>query len=225
MIVLKLIFIFVVNCFPWSLRRLLYNYFFSWNLNKKSYIGFSFLLVDSVVMEENSRIGHLNIFKGLASVKLSCNSRVGSLNYFTAFPQNGVGFFCHQPERKPIFKLGKESAVTSRHYLDCTAGIEIGSFSTFAGIRSTVLTHSIDLKLNRQHSSPVLIGDYCFIGTNVVILPNSTVPSLCVVGSGTVFRGHFQENRTIFFGNPVQFKPIDNSQSHAYFDRIKGFVN
>jgi len=223
--IMKFILLFFINCFPWRLRRIFYIYCFSWDLHKKSYIGFSILFVDCVVLEEGSRIGHLNIFKGLSMVQLSFNSRIGSLNYFTGFPKNGVGFFEHQSSREPIFRLGQESAVTSRHYFDCTGGVEIGSFSTFAGIRSTVLTHSIDLKLNRQHSSSVSIGNYCFIGTNVIILPDSLVPNFCIVGSGSVFRGYHKEVRTIFFGNPLQSKSIDSPESYAYFYRIKGFVN
>jgi hypothetical protein len=57
-----------------------------------------------------------------------------------------------------VFKIGEHSAVTSRHYLDCTGGVTVGAFSTVAGARSTIFTHQVDITQSRQVWRPVRIG-------------------------------------------------------------------
>ena len=66
--------------------------------------------------------------------------------------------------------MGESAAITKNHHIDCTNTIEIGAFSTVAGYQTQFLTHSIDVLENRQHSAPIRIGPYTFVGTNSVVL-------------------------------------------------------
>ena len=115
--------------------------------------------------------------------------------------------FAEETDRQPQLILGEHSAITHRHLIDCTNSVTIGKFTTFAGFQSQILTHSIDLERNRQSSSPVRIGDYCFIGTNCVLLGGSALPDYCVLGAKSLLNKNFQRNAPSLCrcsGRPVQ---------------------
>ena len=119
--------------------------------------------------------------------------------------------------------LGTHSAITSRHLLDCTNTVSIGPFTTIAGFRSQILTHSIDLAVNRQNSAEVKIGAYCFVGTGCIVLPGASLPDYCVLGAGAVLNQPVSESHTLYAGVPahaVKKLPADS----GYFNRPRGFV-
>jgi acetyltransferase-like isoleucine patch superfamily enzyme len=101
--------------------------------------------------------------------------------------------------------------------------VTIGSFTTFAGFQSQILTHSIDLENNRQSSAPVRIGDYCFVGTNSVFLGGSALPDYCVLGAKSLVNKSFSDTHTLYGGVPAQaIKKL--SPELKYFTRSEGFV-
>jgi hypothetical protein len=51
--------------FPWKVRRVYLNYFMGFNISPSSKIGFSLVIPRDLEMKEGSRIGHLNVVKGL----------------------------------------------------------------------------------------------------------------------------------------------------------------
>jgi acetyltransferase-like isoleucine patch superfamily enzyme len=119
--------------------------------------------------------------------------------------------------------LGAHAAITKSHHIDCTNRITIGPFTTIAGYHSQLLTHSIDLQHNRQHSEPITIGAYCFVGSNCVILGGSVLPDQCVLGALSLLNKPFSESWSLYGGQPARrLKPIDANA--AYFSRLEGFV-
>jgi acetyltransferase-like isoleucine patch superfamily enzyme len=48
---------------------------------------------------------------------------------------------------------------------------------------------------------PIKIGNNCFIGTNCIILPNTTIGNNCVIGAGSVVRRNIPDN-SVVTGNP-----------------------
>ncbi|MEX5300226.1 hypothetical protein RCG67_15795 [Kocuria sp. CPCC 205292] len=119
--------------------------------------------------------------------------------------------------------MDQHSAVTSRHYMDCSGGVAIGRHSTVAGQRSTILSHGIDFERNVQTLKPVSIGQYAFISTGCIIVGGSHVGDRCVVAAGGVVSGSIQhaEGPSLWGGVPARFiKKLDGD----YFVRERGYV-
>lgn len=209
---------------PWFVRRRLLSVFCGYKLHPSSRMGLCWFFPRKLVMEAHSSIGHMTVCKGLELVHLKESASIGRGNWITGFPKGGAKHFAHQADRKPQLVVGAHSAITNRHLIDCTNSVEIGSFSTFAGFNSQILTHSIDLEACRQSSAPITIGDYCFVGTNSVLLGGSALPSYSVLGAKSLLNKVFIETHTLYAGVPAKaVKPL--SKELNYFKRSVGFIN
>ena len=209
---------------PWSIKRYLLQTFLGYSLAPDSYIGKSFVFPENLEMAAGSRIGHLTICKGLDTIKVGEFGHIGHLNWITGFPWNSTRHFLLETDRFPALIVEEHAAITNRHLIDCTDTVRIGRFSTFAGFRSQILTHSIDLRANRQSCAPVEIGQYCFVGTQCVLVKGSKLPDRSVLGAGSVLIKNHIEIGMLYSGNPaVVIKQIDADK--GYFVRPEGFVD
>lgn len=166
---------------------------------------------------DNTRISNFNVFRDLSLVTLGANSTIGSWNWFSAAREFG-----REGERATL-RLGCNSAITGRHYLDCSGGVNIGDFTTVAGNRSTILTHGIDLERNVQTVAGVEVGDYCFVSTGCTLLKGSALPSKSVLAAGAVL---IPKNTAgvpgLWAGVPAVRK---GDVSGLYFERQNGRVS
>lgn len=208
---------------PWALRRKVLGRLYGFALAETSRIGFSIFLCKGMVLHEGASIGHLNVVKGLARLDLGAHSSIGNLNWITGFPQIDSPHFAAEPDRVPELIVGKHSAITQRHLIDCTNRVEIGHHTTFAGFRSQILTHTIDLVENRQSSKPVRIGDYCFIGTECVLLGGAELPSWSVLGAKSLLNKAMTTEWRLYGGVPAK-ELSEIPRDAKYFSREKGFV-
>lgn len=209
---------------PWPIRRRLLRLFFGYSLHPTSRLGRCWIYPRFLEMAEHSRIGDLTVCKGLDRLSLGPWATIGRLNWITGFPSasNVTGHFGSEPTRQPELLVAEHAAITNRHILDCTNSIHIGRFSTIAGFRSQILTHSIDLRESRQKSAPVTIGEYCFVGTACVILPGAALPDRCVLGAGSVLNKAQTETDQLYAGVPAA--PVKRLGEESYFSRAVGFV-
>ena len=208
---------------PWRLRRVMLIAFFGYKIHSTARIGFSIICPERLEMDAGSRIRSMTVCKGISLLKMGEKSSIGSLNWITGFPAGDRAFFVADVERRPELVLGAEAAITSRHYIDCTNSVQIGRYTTFAGARSQILTHSIDLHECRQSSKPVTIGEYCFVGTGCVLLAGSTLPDYSVLGASSMLNKRYSEPYFLYAGNPARsIKPLPKDM--AYFKRLTGFV-
>jgi carbonic anhydrase/acetyltransferase-like protein (isoleucine patch superfamily) len=208
---------------PWPLKRWLLQHLYGYQLHRSSRIGFAWVFPRRLVMERNARIGHLTVCKGLELLQLGECASIGRLNWVSAYPLGQPPHFMHIEGRKPELLVGEHAAITHRHIIDCTEQVVIGRFTTLAGFRTQVLTHSIDLRECRQHAAPVNIGCCVFIGTACTILGGTIVPDYCVVGANALLNDRYEGSHQLLAGVPA--KPVAKlDPALKYFTRTEGFI-
>lgn len=99
--------------------------------------------------------------------------------------------------RKTIVDEGKAFLISIGSYCKITSGV-------------TILAHDYSRSVLRYcygenigGSSPVKIGNNCFIGINAIILMGSKIGDNCIIGAGSVVKGTFPAN-SVIAGNPAK---------------------
>jgi len=208
---------------PWILRRAILVRFLGYSLGDRSYVGRSILDANKVTLGVDVRIGSLTAIRNIDELVLGDRARIGSFNWI--FGYLGSEHFKGTPTRKSRLILGHDSAVTARHIIDCTDEVSFGEFSTLAGHRSQVLTHSIDIKQNTQTCGPIVVGRYCFVGTGCILTKGALLPGYSVIGAGSVYSNKAEvDEYCLYVGNPARaVKQIDPDS--MYFNRESGVVS
>lgn len=209
---------------PWPLKRRLLQRCFGYQLAPSARIGLAWIYPRLLRMAPQARIAAGTVAVNLDVLEMGAHASIGRSNWITGFPTGTQSpHFAHQPERRAELRLGEHAAITKHHHIDCTNRITIGPFSTIAGYHSQLLSHAIDLQHNRQHSEPIQIGPYCFVGSNCVILGGSVLPDHCVLGALSLLNKAHSQPWGLYAGQPAVWrKPI--APDAAYFSRERGFV-
>ena len=214
---------FVSLFLPWSVRREILKKQFGYEIHPGAKIGWAWVFPARLIMEEGTRIDHLTVCKNIDLLHLKAHSTIGRGNWITGFPLGPSPHFAHQTDRHPELIVEEHSAITHRHLIDCTNSVTIGKFTTVAGFQSQIITHWIDIEQNRQTSAPVRIGDYCFVGTNSVLIGGSVLPNFSVLGAKSFLNKAFTETYQLYGGVPA--RPVQAlSPDCKYFRRTEGFV-
>jgi acetyltransferase-like isoleucine patch superfamily enzyme len=209
---------------PWPLRRWTLQRCFGYQIHPTARIGLAWVRPKRLVMDAGTEIGMLTVCKNLDLIHMHAKSRIGRGNWITGFPSGPSRHFAHEQERRPELILGEHAAITNRHLIDCTSRVVIGRFTTLAGFQSQILTHGIDLEECRQSSAPVTIGDFCFIGTNCVILGGSVLPCYSALAAKSLLNKPFEEDYSLYGGVPARsLKRL--SREFRYFQRTTGMVD
>lgn len=208
---------------PWCIRRRVLNRM-GHQIASTAHIGISIILCHRLIMRENSIIGHLTFVKGIDKLELDKNSKIGALNFITGYSTAIKTFFKNVANRSCEFIIGESSSITSRHFFDVNGGIYIGKFTQIAGIRSTFLTHSIDVYKNTQTVAPIKIGNYCFCGSNTVVLKGVTINDYTIIGAGSVVSRSIGCGNVVIAGNPAIIKKELIIDDVKFFNRTQAKV-
>jgi acetyltransferase-like isoleucine patch superfamily enzyme len=216
----KLIIVFL----PWKAKCVFLHRLFGYNIDKSAHIGLAWIYPRHLIMLAGSSISSFTVAVNLDLVCLGHYSRIGRSNWITGFPTGtNSSHFSHQTDRRAELHLGDHSAISKCHHIDCTNVVLIGSYSTIAGYRTQILTHSIDIDSNRQHSEPIEIGSFSFVGTNCVLLGGSVLPSFSILGALSLLNKVHSDEYTLYAGQPARsIKSLDKNS--GYFSRHIGFV-
>jgi hypothetical protein len=220
---MKTILMLVAMLLPWNLRRAFLEKQFGFQIHPSARIGLAWIFPARLIMEEGTSIGHLTVAKNLDLLHLKTRATIGRGNWITGFPLGQHKHFGLEADRRPELILGEHSAITNRHLLDCTSAISIGAFATIAGFQSQFISHTIDIRLNRQTSRPISIGKYCFVGTDCVVLGGAVLPDYSVLGAKSLLNKAHTQTYRLYGGVPareLQMLPPDC----GYFTRREGFV-
>lgn len=219
----KFLILCIVAFFPNKLKVIIYIKIFGAQIEKTAKIGISILMAKKITIGAYSRVGHFTLFRNLEELNIGSNVIIGNFIRATAIPLSAKGHFPHASHRVPALKLGKHSAITGRHYLDCNDTIEIGEFSTIAGLGSSIFTHGINLETNQQQTKKVSIGRYCMVSANCVIVKGAILPDFSVLGANSTLHKPYKETYTLYSGVPAM--PVKKlSSTSEYFLRTNGVV-
>lgn len=197
---------------PGPVKRAAYRWFFGYRIERGARIGVAlldcrslaiargavirhgvaFVRCGEVTIGQHAVVGSLNLFRGGRRIVLGPYVLVLRLNVLNAIPENDC---TTHPDSS--LEIGYGSVVTSEHRLDFTDRLTIGRCSVLAGRNSSLWTH------NRRDSAPILIGDYCYIGSETRMAPGATIPDCSIVGLGSVVTHAFTESYSVFAGVPA----------------------
>lgn len=188
-----------------------------WAIGDGAHIGPCLIVnVDRAQIGNRACIGSLSVVRDLTTLTVGEHAVIGHWNWVSASKRLAeAGAPCE-------LYLGTHSALTSRHYVDCSGGVRIGTHTTIAGVRSTFVTHGISWKSSAQTFNPIEIGDYCLISSNVQVAPGTVVGSKVVVGMGATIAGKLLEPGLYVQSRAIHVKP---DLAGEYFTRKEGHVD
>lgn len=204
---------------PWAIKRRLLGVLLGYVLDPTARIGLALVDVRHARLGPGAKIGSFTVIRNLELLELGPDTKIGTFNWIFGMISSGEFFAREADTRRSRLVMGKGAAITSRHLIDCIDSVTIGEFTTVAGFRSQILTHSINVHANRQSCAPVRIGSYCFVGTGAILLPGAALPDRCVLAAGSTLTRAFDTEDSIYAGCPAVIKSsIDKSS--AYFSRV-----
>jgi acetyltransferase-like isoleucine patch superfamily enzyme len=198
---------------PSPLKIPLYRWLYGYRIGKGVRIGLSPLIgVRRCRIGDHTRIGSFNLFYEVSDLEVGDHTRIGFLNLFRGGQVITIGRYATILRQnvfnsiidrnfvdpvEPVLHLGTGSVVTSGHWLDFSAGIDIGSHTVVGGRNSSFWTH------NRQRGRGISVGCHCYMGSEVRVAPGTEVPPLCIVALGSVLTGRPSPPRSLIGGNPA----------------------
>jgi acetyltransferase-like isoleucine patch superfamily enzyme len=202
-----------VALLPSFLKRPCYRLFFRYRIGKRVRIGFSLLDAGECVIDDDVRIGHLNVVIGVRKLSIGDHARLGHLNILRGGDEIRLGRYSEiirlneinsipEPDVvnpvEPRFLLGAGSVLTASHKIDFTDRVEIGRRSILGGRNSSLWTH------NRQRTRPIEIGSLVYIGSEIRVAPGGSIPSRSIVGIGSVITGRLTGENHLIGGVPAR---------------------
>jgi acetyltransferase-like isoleucine patch superfamily enzyme len=210
----------LVALLPSFLKRPSYRLFFGYRVGKRVRIGVTLIDARECTIEDDVRIGHLNIVIGVEKLSIGDHAKIGHLNIIRGGDEVSLGRYSEiirmneinsipDPDvvnpTEPRFFLGDGSIVTAGHKIDFTDRVDIGRRSILGGRNSSLWTH------NRQRTRPVKIGCFTYVGSEIRIAPGGSIPSRCIVGIGSVITGQLTQEDYLIAGVPAKsIKPLDD---------------
>lgn len=203
----------LIALLPSFLKRPCYRLCFGYRIGKRVHIGLSIVDVAECTIEDDVRIGHLNLIIGVKKLSIGDHVRIGHLNILRGGDEMRLGRFSEiirlneinsipEPDiltvAEPKFLLGEGSIVTTGHKIDFTDRVEIGRRTILGGRNSSLWTH------NRQRTKPIEIGSFSYIGSEIRVAPGGAIPSRCIVGIGAVITGRLITENCLFGGVPAK---------------------
>jgi acetyltransferase-like isoleucine patch superfamily enzyme len=209
----RLLILSAVALLPGWLKILIYKYGFGYQIGNRVRIGVSILDCQKLVIGDGTNIGHGTLFWRCGEVNLGESVVIGHLNLFrggTLINIDDYGMVIRlnvfnaiinphfRQEPKSHFHLGYGSVVTAEHRIDFTDEVSIGSRTILGGRNSSIWTH------NRRNGSGVSIGDNCYIGSEIRMAPGSSIPSMSIVGIGSVVTAQLDQEGYLIAGVPAR---------------------
>lgn len=164
-------------------------------------VGFSLLYCDLIALEAGVSIGHLNLVR-IRRLIVRRNGRIGRTNIINGPLSLRLGPKSELGNGNRVLRAAKGvtsgpaaltldvlSKITSRHLVDCTRSVRIGSYAIVAGANSQLWTHGYvhdaDGPGRYRIDGRIVIEDNVYIGSASFISMGVRIGRGSVVGGGT----------------------------------------
>ncbi len=108
-------------------------------------------------------------------------------------------------------KIGKNTLIGGTIKDPCLT--ELGNNVTI-GEYAVLYAHIQDLQKNTITMQKIQVGDDCVIGAGAMIMPGVSIQDNVIVAAGCIVpKGHTLESKNIYFGNPMQKRPLTKDQN------------
>lgn len=187
----------------------------SWSIARSARIQPNvFWGVGKVRLGANAYIGPGNVFRRLVAVELADDAEIGQFNWFSA-----AALYVDQEDDRCSGRLmmSTGSVITARHYVDCSGGVALADLAAIGGVRCTVLSHSVNIRIWGQEAAPVAIGRASIVFTNSVVTAGTTIAERCVVAPGSVVAKDLVVPERLYGGAPA--KEVADLTGAGAFDR------
>ncbi len=210
---IRLLILAMIAIFPSWLKRPFYRLFFGYKIGKNVKIGLTLLDAKDCTINDDVKIGHLNVFIGVKKLSIGEHTKIGHLNIFRGGEEIKLGRYTEIIRLNEInaipnpiavnevdsrFLLGDGSVIAASHKIDFTDRVEFGKCVILGGRNSSLWTH------NRQMTKPIIIGDYSYIGSEIRMVPGSEIPAKCIVGIGSVITKKLEGEYNLIGGMPAK---------------------
>jgi len=214
----------LIALLPSFLKRFCYRLFFGYQIGKRVSIGLTIIDARECRIDDDVRIGHLNLIIRVKKLEIGDHVRIGHLNIIRGGDEVHLGRYSEiirmneinsiaEPEVvnpiDPRFLLGDGSIITTGHKIDFTDRVTIGRRSILGGRNSSLWTH------NRQRTRPIDIGSFAYIGSEIRMAPGGALPSRCIVGIGSVITSELTAEGYLIAGVPA--KPLKELSEEDQF--------
>lgn len=200
-------------------KRFLLRKVLGWDIDSSARVApCVFLGVKHISLSAGSGLAAFSVYRDLELLALGTNSGIGHWNYVTAARELRTDVLDATPDTCPAtLELGHNAVITSRHYIDCSGGVSVGAFAVLAGVRSTVISHEVDIVRSAQSIASVRIGSHCFVASNVLLTPGSRTPDKSFIAMGALVAGDLVKPEMLYAGVPA--RPIKDIGDVAFFSR------
>ncbi|MFN2531709.1 MAG: hypothetical protein ABR555_10455 [Pyrinomonadaceae bacterium] len=203
----------LIAVLPSFIKRPCYRLFFGYEIGKRVRIGLSIIDAVECKIEDDVRIGHLNLIIRTKRLIIRDHVHIGYLNLIRGGDEVHLGRYAEiirmneinsiaEPEVvnkiEPRFSLGNGSIITAGHKIDFTDRVTIGRRAILGGRNSSLWTH------NRQRTRPINIGAFAYIGSEIRVAPGGSVPAKCIVGIGSVITAELTDEGYLIAGVPAK---------------------
>jgi acetyltransferase-like isoleucine patch superfamily enzyme len=193
---------------PNPIKIFVYRNLFGWKIGSKVKIGFSYIDSKEVIIKDDSRIGHFNVFRNLKKLHIGSGCYIANFNEVFGALYNGEQW-------KSAFYLDNEAMIMSHHFFDAGGLINIGQKTVVGGRDSHFWGHTRKYDENNQPTLAALdisIGESVYIGARSTLI-GCTIPKGAIVGAGSVvtskeFKIDVDGNSILIAGNPASIRKV-----------------
>jgi len=111
-----------------------------------------------------------------------------------------------------ILKIGKNVYFNEGAMISCKSEVVIGVGCQFGpNVKIFDNNHKFNASegvLSDHNSSPIYIGEHCWLGANAVILKGTTIGRNTVIGAGCIVSGTIPQSSIVTQGRELQIEPM-----------------